>query len=175
MPIDLSEHKGVIYDRLYKARYPRELREDAFQEFSVYFYSYYKENKEYKDTTIINQMFSNWLAHEAIKYNRKKRIPPQALDFEGDHDKEWLEDKGGIYETNYEDSAVCDFVMEHASEDLQEWLLYLSKGDRFSNEPSDNTKNPTYAIAEREGKTRQAIEKRLRQELQAFRNTLGEK
>ena len=126
--------------------------DDVYQDFCVY---YYAQNSEYNDkyaiSTWINLLFKSFMAARASRWNMKKR------DDSGKVDNEILETVG--YTPDLELSVDAD-RMYRLLPPLFKSLL--------------NTSMTTKTLARLEGRTRQAIESKLRYEVQAVRNQFSE-
>ena len=146
--INLEEHKKLVYKLIKERGVPYEEMDDTYQDFCAY---YYGSNSEYDDTyaisTWIGLMFRNFMSARAARWSMKKR------DDSGKVDSEILATVG--YTPNMELSMDMD-RMYRILPPLFKVLM--------------NTNLTIKVVAQLEGVSRQAIEKRFKHEVQAVRN-----
>ena len=123
MSIDLLEHAGFVYKRLHSAGFPEDTKEDAFQDFALFFYENYKPNDEYKPTTILRTLMHSWLTKRAFKYSQKKTVPEKAYEWDGRHNPDWLEYNSKPIEEHPDILKMCEEVWGMISEDLKAYLM----------------------------------------------------
>lgn len=158
MKINTEDHRGWIYTLLNRAKFPLRETEDGYQDFVVYYYSYCDElyDGSSTPTTWLRTCFHSFLTRRSERFKSKGR---DACILEGDsYDSNFWERVLGEQEIQYENSVLWQEYMKDASEDLQEYLLELAGGDRGRGEAINK-------FAERDGVTRQAIELRIKREL----------
>lgn len=170
--IDLTEHEGFIFNQMRKFKIPFEERDEKFQDFAVYFYEYNRaDTNGCKETTIIARVFHQFLTEQARQFNQKKRIPEKAYENIQNHNKDWLDYNIGPIIDSQEDFVMCEELFNKMSSDLQEYILFLAQGHQAKGKGLSNCvdNHPVKAIVERDGVTRQAVEKRLKHELSKLR------
>lgn len=169
--IDLTQHEGFIYSLMRKHKIPHEEHEERFQDFAAHFYAYYKESNNYKPTTIIGRMFHQFLTEQARHYKTEKYFPEKAYEHIQKHNSDWLDFQIGPLEDSQEDFVICEELFSKMSSDLQDYVLFIAQGPQGlgKHRKNSNSGNPVYIISERDGVTRQAVEKRLKRELNKLR------
>ena len=161
--IDLHKERKLVYRLLYKAKIPYELHDEKFQDFALYFYTYYKYDDKYKESTYISLLFSNWLSYCAKRYKTKDAVLDMRTDWLGDKKVDFLDYVQSNTEdwkehTEQEDYLYCDEIVSQLKPLTQEVLL---GGGEYVNE-----------IAEKDGVTRQAIENRIKKDTKKVLNKL---
>lgn len=173
MSIDITEHEGFIFNQMRKFKIPLEERDENFQDFAVYFYQYDRSQANgVKETTVIGRVFHQFLTEQARKYNARKRVPDTAYENIQRHNEDWLDFNIGPVIDSHEDFVICEEMFRKMSGDLQDYILYLAQGHQQKGKGFPNTveDSPAHVIAERDGVSRQAVEKRLKRELNKLRN-----
>lgn len=176
MSIDLTEHEGLVYKMLHDRGFPQEEREEGFQDFAVYFYNNYKKKEGLKVSTAISTYFHSWLTQQAFNYKRQKRIPNKAYEYIDTHNPDWLDhNASGIRETP-EELLLCEEIWSQISDDLKSYVLFIAQGERhvLREKYGSQLGNPVKFFAERDGVSRQAVEKRLKNELNRVKNRIGD-
>ena len=167
MKIDLHEESALVHRLLYKAGIPTNLREEKFQEFALHFYTYYNYNEDYKKSTYITLVFSNWLSHSALQFNTKNKVLDQLSsrieDKRGDY-LDWMQTEMELYSnvTEQETFLYCEEMMSKFKPLTQEYILEKAGGRVYSEKDGESV---IHKASREEGVSRQAIEQRIRKDI----------
>ena len=150
--INLEDHKKLVYKMIRDYNVPYQVIDDTYQDFCAYYYSQKTEyNDSYAISTWLREVFRSFMTARAKVYNARKR------DDSGKVDNEILSTVG--YTPNMELSMDMD-------------RLYRLLPPLFK--VLMNTNLTIKAVAQLEGVSRQAVEKRFKYELQAAKNQFSE-
>jgi DNA-directed RNA polymerase specialized sigma24 family protein len=137
--INIEEHRKYVYSLLERANIPLQYKDDTYQDFCVYYYSQTTEyNPEYAVTTWLSMKFKGFLSDTARRWNIRKR---QGALVSMDNAEEMWDDVD--LETNID--------MDRLYRKLPALFKTLL-----------NTNKTVSIIAQEEGVSRQAIERKLK-------------
>jgi len=167
--IDLHEKQKLVYRLLHKAKIPDDLMAEKFQDFAAYFYSNYKYDDAYAESTYIHLLFGNWLSLCALKYKTKDKVALQLsinLGSYNDRNKDWLdwlqmERENYLYTTQQEISIYCQEVFSMFQPLTQEYILEKAGKHKLTKDEDSIIKK----VSREEGITRQGVELRIKKDL----------
>lgn len=160
--LDLYEMKDLVYKAMHNRKIPLQVMEETFQEFAVYFYSYYKYDDAYKPSSYIYLMFSNFLSVQAKKYKTKNLVMESLVVSMDDKREDWrdwiqLQNEDFAEMPTPDLEVYCDELMSKFKPLTKEYILDRGVCQRRAKE---------------EGVTRQAIENRVKHDMEKVLKTL---
>jgi len=160
---NLQEHRDYVFSLItQRGLHRKEDEDDLYQEFCVFFYSIiHNLNKDYAPTTIISTAFNSFLSARWEKASTEKRGGGKSC-------LESLEDKPPAFLEGLLGEDVGEYTAAEQSVLLHQLLKTASEGLHvyFFGDYTQWVRE----TAEKEGVTRQAIDKRIKKELTAIRN-----
>ena len=153
MSLDLSLHEDLIYSLIHKSTVFEHLKEDVYQDFCVYFYSYntYDATRG-KPSTFITHVFKNFMIR-FLQNSKRHRPLDTSIRIEA-RDVDYVERELGFYDESVEDAIFINKMMENATDDTLDLLIGPST---------------VRDLANRDGVSRQAIEGKYHRELKKLR------
>lgn len=174
---EVMKYTGFFISKLRASGFPRETHEDCLQDIMAYCISREKDyDSRYVRGTWYNLMFNNWLAERARVYNAEKRSGEEVdLTDEG-----WgvVMNHQTAPQASSEIQVLCQRIWDAASPLARDYLLFKATGTKSTRQTRTSgsevrDENPVHKQALLEGKSRQAMESRVKLEIEALRNTFG--
>lgn len=172
--LDIHEHRGLVFQYFKERFIPLVYHDELFVDFVIYFYEHYSFKEGDKHTAYIRMKTHNFLSANSKKFHRKnhhQEATEDAIELQAQHpdflDNMTAPEEEGLSE--HEMKIYAQELFEGLEAEVQEWLL--SKADGTGRGGLDDY---FARLAEEEGKTRQAIDKRVRGKLKRHLKGLGE-
>lgn len=142
MKINIEDHRKWVYALLERANIPLRFKDDAYQDFCVYYYSCNREyDPRYKLTPWLKLIFKGFLTERAGFFKRKyRRAELVSIDV--------------IAERGYTPDLEASIDIDRLYPKLPELFKTLL-----------NTQHTSATIAKANGVTRQAVESRLKKQM----------
>ena len=153
MILDLVEHEPLVRSLMYQWGVPSEDADDMFQEFVVYYYTYFKDNYDPNKSIASTFLTLNFKYFMLKQTQKKKDIMKDVIRIES-RDPEFADRALGVYEDRILEQIIINDLLQDASQDTIDLLI----GDKTYHD-----------LAERDGITFQGANLRFQKEIKKIR------
>jgi len=175
--IDLYDNKKLVFSLMFKAGIPNSLSEEVFQDFAVYFYTYYYYEDVVQPSTYIHMVFGNYLSERADRHKTKDAILNKATEINSKREDwlDWIQSEGELGNTAPELEMItfCEEVFSKFKPLTQGFILEKAGGESGGGRGGWGNGYIRKASGE-QGVSRQAIEKRIKNDIKKVMDSLGE-